>query len=251
MAGLPLFSRTEYMGRGSVMASAWRQSGVLVGAFVVAALVAARAEGAYPETREYLLGDIDGINYNGAGSVDDVYVDPGFRSWYDNGVLGDPGSRYANGVQGFDVLSNDHALLFTFVFGLAGNESVVGASLTVAMRAVSSVSNDRIDLEPDRGGYADTFFRYDFADLGWLPISSTGTTLRTIDLANALGCYDHTTVADNLLLLLQDGKFNVMVHDDEAIDYAKLTLEITPEPATLGLLAAGIGAIWLKRRRKA
>jgi len=45
-----------------------------LGAFFVAVLVATPAGGAYPETREYLLGDIDGIHYDGPGSVDDVYV---------------------------------------------------------------------------------------------------------------------------------------------------------------------------------
>jgi len=216
-----------------------------VAGMVLLAMTSTQAIGAtYPQTRTYMLGDIDDFYYDGTGSVDDVYIDPDFWTW-------SLPHTYANGIEGFDILSYDHGILFTFLFELAKWEQVENATLTVALRAISSVTNDRIDLEPTRGQRADTFFRYDFADLGWLPISSTGTTLRTIDLANALGCYDHPTVADNLLPLLQDGKFNVMVHDDEAIDYAKLTLEVSPEPATLSLLAAGLGALWMKRSRKA
>ena len=92
---------------------------------------------------------------------------------------------------------------------------------------------------------------YDFSDLGWLPVASSGVDVRSIDLATVYGCYDHPSTPDDYLPLLQDGKFNAKVHDDMAIDYAKLTVQVTPEPATLSLLAAGLGAIWLKRRRKA
>jgi len=211
-------------------------------AALVIGLLTYPAFASYPETREYMLGDIDDFNYDGAGSVDDVYVDPDFWTW-------SLPHTYAHGIQGFDYLSNDYGALFTWVFSLAPNEQVIAASLTVRMRALHSlVTNDRIDLEPTRGARSDTFFRYDFADLGWLPITTTGGDTRTIDLGNAFGCYDHTTVADNLLPLLQDGKFNVMVHDDVAIDYATLTVEVIPEPATLALLALGAAALLMRRR---
>ncbi len=54
---------------------------------------------------------------------------------------------------------------------------------------------------------------------------------------------------DNQLPLLQDGQFDVYITDDTAIDYAKLTIEVTPEPATLSLLTLG-GLAILNHRRK-
>ncbi|GAF91951.1 unnamed protein product, partial [marine sediment metagenome] len=42
----------------------------------------------YPETREYLLGDIDGFVYEGTGSEDDVYVDADWREWVENEAVG-------------------------------------------------------------------------------------------------------------------------------------------------------------------
>jgi len=217
-----------------------------VAVMVLLVMASTQAMGAtYPQTRIYMLGDIDDFHYDGAGSVDDVYVDPGFlASWVVPACAG-----YAHGIQDLDVLLDDHGTPFTFLFNLGLGEQVSGATLTLAMRAIASVTNDRIDLEPDRGAVSDTFFRYDFADLGWLPISSQGTTIRTIDLANVFGCYDHPATPDNLVPLLQDGKFNVMVHDDEAIDYATLTVQVTPEPATLSLLALGAAALMARRKK--
>ena len=214
---------------------------VCIGALV---MVCVQAEASYPETREYLLGDIDGFVYDGPGSEDGPYVDANFLlDWVTPAAAG-----YANGVEGFDDLSANHALPFTFQFDLVPQEQAVGGSLTIAMRALpGAVGNDRIDLEPDRGAVAETFFRYDFTDLGWLPISDQGTSTRTIDLGNALGCYDHPDVGDNLLPLLEDGRFNVMVHDDVAIDYATLTIEVVPQPAMLALL--GFSGLALIRRR--
>jgi hypothetical protein len=49
-------------------------------AILLALAFCSAAFGGYPETREYLLGHIDNFQYHGAGSVDDVYVDPGLWS---------------------------------------------------------------------------------------------------------------------------------------------------------------------------
>jgi len=81
---------------------------------------------------------------------------------------------------------------------------------------------------------------YTYSDLSWLPIADTGVTVRTVDLSNIDG--------DDRLALLQDGKLDFHITDDTAVDYAKLTIEVTPEPATLVLLALG-GLSLLHRRR--
>ena len=80
---------------------------------------------------------------------------------------------------------------------------------------------------------------YEFVQLGWLPIPNTGTTIRSVDLANIAG--------DNRLPFLQGGQLDIHITDDTAVDYATLTIEVIPEPATLSLLA--IGGLALIRRR--
>ena len=106
--------------------------------FATGLLFTPASAGTYPETREYLLGDIDDIHYDGAASDDHVYVDPDFYAW----VLADtlrPGSGYANGIQCFDIVAADHSLPFTFVFALLPGETITNATLTVALRATSSL----------------------------------------------------------------------------------------------------------------
>lgn len=183
----------------------------------------------YPETREYLLGDIDNFLYDGPGSVDDVYVDPVYES-----LINHDGSRT---IDGFDVIAVNHDIPFTFEYPLGPSETVVNASLIVGLRATTGlVTTDAIML--DGLGVINMFW---FEDLGWLPMSDTERSIKVLDLGNVLG--------NDFLPMLQDGQFNVRLWDDVAVDYAILSMEVIPEPATLSLLALG-GLAMLRRRRK-
>ncbi len=180
--------------------------------------------------RQYMLGDVDGVNYNGAGSADDVYIDPDVLA---NLVgVGHP-------VVDFDVMTINQNVPFTFEFPLVGNERVVTASLTVGLKAViAHVSTDAIFFYSADG--TTVYGPYYYSDLGWLPISQTGTTVRSVDLADVLG--------DDLISLLQAGQLSCQVRDDAGVDYARLTIEVVPEPATAGLMVLGGLALVRKRR---
>ena len=195
----------------------------------------------YPETRVYLLGDKDGIHYNGAGSVDDVYVDPALWAYADLGV--GPATH-------FDIVMDNCDIPFTFLFPLGLGESITGATLTLGLRAApSGADGDWLVIHPDDGticwtygathwaGDHYTVYRYD--ELGW-SVPDTGVTVFTVDLANIDG--------DNRLPWLQKGYLNIHITDDTAVDYAELAITVTPEPATLSLLALG-GLAMIRRRR--
>lgn len=112
-------------------------------------------------------------------------------------------------------------------------EEIISATLEVALRAAAEPDTDAIALELTEN-------LFPFAELGWLPISSSRTQIRTLDLSNVMGT--------DFLPQLQDGQLNVLILDDVGIDYAILTIEVVPEPATV--LLFGLGGFGLIRRRR-
>jgi hypothetical protein len=206
---------------------------VTMGVLVMVGLNPAGA--GYPQTREYLLGDMDGIHYDGPGSIDDVYVDPALWAFADLGV---------GPAVHFDVAQANQDVPFTFLFPLGPGETITGAMLIVGLRATDNLyTNDWLVLHPDDGTVhwgGDTSGIYEFPNLGWTPLSYTNTTVCSVDLADIDG--------DDRLPWLQDGNLNVHITDDTAVDFARLTVEVVPGPATLSLLALG-GLTLIRRRR--
>jgi len=196
----------------------------------------------YPVPRVYLLGDKDGIHYDGAGSVDDVYVDPVLWAYANLGV--GPAIH-------FDIVDDNCDIPFTFLFPLGLGESITGATLTLGLRSASSGAvNDWLVIHPDDGtihwtygathNAEDHYTVYTYSELGW-SVPNTGVGLFTANLANIDG--------DNRLPWLQKGYLNIHITDDAAVDYAELTITVVPEPITLSLLALG-GLAMMKRRRR-
>ena len=213
---------------------------VVIACFILLLVACHSSASPYPLERTYLLGDVDGFNYEGVGSEDDVYVDPDLITWTQAVAPGESNDD-------FDTLNSNNNVPFTFVYTLGSGEQITGATLELGLRATDSlVTNDWLVLPENDIWYTDLSNRstqdvYTFSDLGWLPIASTGTTVRSVDLSNIVG--------DDQLSLVQDEEFTAYVTDDTAVDYAKLTITVVPEPATLAVLGLG-GLLLLNRRRR-
>jgi hypothetical protein len=149
--------------------------------------------------REYWLGDIDAL---GAGNTaDNVPTDPAWQSQIQ--------SQTALPLHGFDDARGDHWLPFTFNFALDPGERVVGATLSLGLRATAGDgSADRIYLDG-----LDTSLT--LAELGWAPLPTTETAGRVLDLGDRLA-------------LLQDGRLNVALATNLAVDWAVLHLQVAP-----------------------
>ena len=154
------------------------------------------------ETREYWLGDINQfVTSSPTGTV--VTVDPVWRAAIQTEAA-------AGCVNGFDIVTNNQWVPFTFNFTLGTTDRIVAATLALAMRSYNGAStNETLYLNTIANSSS-------FSGLGWFPIGTgTNTSARVLDLGGQLN-------------LLANGQLNVAVMDDVGVDWAMLELQIAP-----------------------
>lgn len=153
------------------------------------------------ETREYAVGEINQFaTTSPTGAV--VTVDAAWRTAIQTEAAG-------AAVNGFDIVTNNQFVPFTFNFTLGPTDRVVAATLALGLRAAASSTDEVLYLDSVANALT-------FSQLDWLPIGTgTNTTVRLLDL------HQH-------LSLLSDGKLNLAVRDDVGIDWATLELQIAP-----------------------
>jgi autotransporter-associated beta strand protein len=160
--------------------------------------------------RESRVGDSD--NYVNDGASDTNIADATWKSQVQS----------ASGFTavGFDTVANGQAVPFTFNFPLDAGMHVVGASLSLGLKSAGGITtSDKIYVEH-------TSRVYTWADLGVTAPTTTAGAV-TIDLSK-------------LLAAMQDGKLNIAVAGNTAIDWATLNLQTasTTLPRTTTLTAA-------------
>jgi hypothetical protein len=157
---------------------------------------------AYPdlEDREYWLGDIDGF-YSTNGTGNPVTVDGDWRAAIDNLTTAAIGN--------FDNLATPQAIPFTLNFPLASGEQIVGATLSLGLRATANdLSGNRLYLDSLNDNPS-------FPALGWTDIAMGGTTTKVLNLRERLAT-------------LQDGRLNVALLENTAVDWVVLNLQVAP-----------------------
>lgn len=157
--------------------------------------------------REYWVGDFDGFE-NLVTDGDDVFVDPAWAAVAPL-LAGAP-------LGGLDKANDaDRAVALTFDYDApAVGDAVVYALLTLAVKPVGDgAADDRI--------WIDGVNSIAFADLGTYS-TINGTEVVTLEFfASEVG---------GVLSFLQDGRLNLLVGDDHAVDWADLQLAFAPVP---------------------
>lgn len=176
------------------------------------------------ESRDYLIGDIDEFTDDGAGSVDNAYVDPAWESF----ILGSS----SHPVSGFDDTSGKKNIAFTIEHQLDAGERVVHGSLAVSLlQTGTQTATDFIRLFD-----SDANHRLLFSDLGWdTQINGTDPFVGVVDL----GGFTED---------LQSGSVNVQVNDDSAVDWALYTVTVasplaSPAGATVFIDGGGVALV--------
>ncbi|MEX0612252.1 MAG: hypothetical protein WD738_04915 [Pirellulales bacterium] len=175
--------------------------------------------------RDYLLGDIDNFVHDGAGSVDNAFVDPAWAASIMRNSLAP--------IVGFDAGAGSQNVAFTIQHQLDPNERVLHAFLAMSLKqnATGSSADDFLqlfDMHPAS--------QFTFSQLGWAAqVNATTPFVGVIDL----GAY---------VDLLQTGSANVLVSNDCGIDWAMYVATVaTPVSDATGprVFLDGGGAVTL------
>lgn len=153
------------------------------------------------QTREYWMGVIDAFT-NSLPGGEKVYLDTTWSNAVKSAAGGQP-------LDGFDLVTNNHWIPFSFSFALGVTDRVVAATFALAMRATNSAATNTLYI----GAITNVL---SFTNLGWQSIGlGTNTTARVLDLTSQLNA-------------LTNGLLNVAVRGDIGIDWAMLELQIAP-----------------------
>lgn len=174
------------------------------------------------DRREFRLGGND--NFAGGNPLDNPYVDP---DWY-NTVAG--ALHTGQSLIGFDDLTPNAWVPFSFAYTIPAGEQVVGASLSLGLRRTgggSSTDDIRLYLNS-----LDNVFTA--GGLGWLPLSSTSTKGVVVDLSGQLA-------------QLQGGLLNVALENNAGVAWAALNFKLavvpTVQPVDLSAYFSRLGLV--------
>jgi hypothetical protein len=149
------------------------------------------------EFRESWLGDVD-QHYSTGGTGNPANCDPAWLA-----QVKSLGPTPADSL--FDYLVGGRMTAFTFDLATDPGETIVAASLTISLRAIGAGSEDDTILLDD------TANPQTLSSIGWTPVSTAGSTVRTMEVNPAL---------------LEDGKLNVALGPDVVVDFATLQFQV-------------------------
>jgi autotransporter-associated beta strand protein len=164
-----------------------------------------------------------GPNTNFVGPSITPFIDPGWKAIAESADL--PG---AGSIVGFDNATANARRAATIQYSLTSPEKVVAATLTMTLKAISTVAT------------TDSFFlnspgmQLDYDMLGLLPWSAGQVRTVSIDLSDIYGPLLGPLQND----ALNAGKFNLFWNGNVNVDFAQLSL------STTGLGAAAASRIW-------
>lgn len=154
------------------------------------------------EKREYVLGDYDGGEFDGAASADEVFVDAAWLSQVETLAAG-------QAVSAFDTTAAAQFVAGSFQYDLAPGDMVTAAVLTLGLR----------------GNGEDTT-----GDSLWLDDAATARSLASLGIADSLPSSATTPLTIELtasdLASLQDGLLNLATGSNTVLDWATLDLAI-------------------------